>query len=234
MDQLLHSTPLLLDIALCVILLAGVIIGAKKGLLCSMLGVIIFVAAFVGASWCSNQLTEPVTNWVQPKVEQRIVEKMGFQPAPEATSMGGLDLSALGLGDLPLDKLDLNGLGGRLKDLLTGAKATGETMLSGAIRQIVTQVVHAALFLVAFLALLLVLWLITRPLKLATYVSAFKMVDTVGGGFLGLIGGIIAAFVAAWVARKLGLISADAVAQTHIVRRFLSGEILSGLMNLGR
>lgn len=236
MSQFLNSAPLLLDGALCLILLVGFIIGAKKGLLCSLLGVVIFVAAFAGASWGSNVLTDPVTEWAQPKVEQRIMEKMAsaMGATVEQSDLSGLNLNGLNLNGIDAGTLQSLGLGDQIKELLNNARASGQTMLFGALHSIIRQMVHAALFLVIFLVLLLVLWLVTRPLRLATYVSVFKTVDTIGGGILGLAGGVILAFVVAWAARKLGLISSDTVAQTYIVRRFLSGEYLEALMAIGQ
>ena len=229
------DTPLLLDIALCIILLVAFIIGAKRGLLKSLLGVAIFGVSFVGASWCANELAAPVTAWIQPKVEQRILEQLSQRQfgGEMSKAMGALDLNSLDLQSIDLSSLHLGGLMDKLKNVLLEIQASGGTMVSGALKQMLTQVVHAALFLVIFLVLLLVLWLVTRPLKLATYADAFRTADAVAGGVLGLAGGVIVIFVVAWVARKLGFITADMVAQTRVTRYFIGGDFLNAVMDFG-
>ena len=189
MSSFIQSYPFALDIALGVVLLISYIIGAKRGLIKSLMGIAILGVALVGASWCSGHLTEPVTEWIQPKVTQYVVKKSTTketaavpQAAQSSVDLKSMDLSGIDLdnidlnevdlegvdlGSIDLDGLDLNDLykkfgglfdgenGPSLSETLQNVQSSGQDLVTGMVTQLLTRIVHVALFVVAFL----VLWL---------------------------------------------------------------------------
>ena len=55
-----------IDAILAAVLVGLVWLGAKRGLMKSLAGVISVGAAFFGASWCANRFVTPVSRWLEP------------------------------------------------------------------------------------------------------------------------------------------------------------------------
>lgn len=54
------------DILVLAVLIAAAWLGARRGLLKSLAGLLIIVVALLGASWAADHLTEPVAQWIEP------------------------------------------------------------------------------------------------------------------------------------------------------------------------
>ena len=63
---------LIADLLIAAALLAAVVIGARRGLLRSLTGLVVVVLAFVLASWAADRLADPVAQKLSPLVERRI------------------------------------------------------------------------------------------------------------------------------------------------------------------
>lgn len=70
------DAAMILDLVIIAVLAVGLIFGAWRGLLASLAGLVIFVAALVGAAVIASALTAPVTEFVRPMMESRIEEKI--------------------------------------------------------------------------------------------------------------------------------------------------------------
>lgn len=70
------DAAMILDLVIIAVLAVGLIVGAWRGLLASLAGLVIFVAALVGAAVIASALTAPVTEFVRPVMEHRIEEKV--------------------------------------------------------------------------------------------------------------------------------------------------------------
>ena len=80
------SISLILDIAVVAILLLCLIIGGSRGFIRSLLGVVILAAALLGSSILANALADPVTEWVTPRVEQYVLDRLTDGHSEEAVS----------------------------------------------------------------------------------------------------------------------------------------------------
>ena len=65
------------DILVLAALVAAAWLGARRGLLKSLAGLLIVLVALWGASWAADHLTEPVAQWIEPRVTQRVERKLG-------------------------------------------------------------------------------------------------------------------------------------------------------------
>ena len=75
------------DILVLAVLIAAAWLGAKRGLLKSLAGLLIIVVALLGASWAADHLSEPVTQWIEPRVTQRVERKLEESHAADAGQM---------------------------------------------------------------------------------------------------------------------------------------------------
>ena len=62
------DNALIIDGILAIALLAGALIGWKRGLFKSLMGLAVVVLALIGSVVLADMLTEPVTDFVAPKV----------------------------------------------------------------------------------------------------------------------------------------------------------------------
>ena len=75
------------DILVLAVLIAAAWLGAKRGLLKSLAGLLIIVVALLGGSWAADHLSEPVTQWIEPRVTQRVERKLEESHAADAGQM---------------------------------------------------------------------------------------------------------------------------------------------------
>ena len=79
--MLLENPAIVADVVIAAVLVLAVIIGARKGLVKSLAGVVIVAAAFIGASFVANAFAEPVAEFLGPMIEENILEKLALERA---------------------------------------------------------------------------------------------------------------------------------------------------------
>ena len=208
------SISLILDIAIVAILLLCLIIGGSRGFIRSLLGVVILAAALLGSSILANALADPVTEWVTPRVEQYVLDRLTDGRSQEAVSAAASDSASL------RELVDFDAITGMAKKAMDSAVEAGKNLLEGAVTGMVRSLVYAVLFLVSFLVLTLLLRLITSPLHLAARVPVLSTLNRLAGAALGLCIGILLMFAAASVLQWTGLVSPAALRDTYLLHYF--------------
>ena len=208
------SISLILDIAVVAILLLCLIIGGSRGFIRSLLGVVILAAALLGSSILANVLADPVTEWVTPRVEQYVLDRLTDGRSQEAVSAAASDSASL------RELVDFDAITGMAKKAMDSAVEAGKNLLEGAVTGMVRSLVYAVLFLVSFLVLTLLLRLITSPLHLAARVPVLSTLNRLAGAALGLCIGILLMFAAASVLQWTGLVSPAALRDTYLLHYF--------------
>ena len=208
------SISLILDIAVVAILLLCLIIGGSRGFIRSLLGVVILAAALLGSSILANVLADPVTEWVTPRVEQYVLDRLTDGRSQEAVSAAASDSASL------RELVDFDAITGMAKKAMDSAVEAGKNLLEGAVTGMVRSLVYAVLFLVSFLVLTLLLRLITSPLHLAARVPVLSTLNRLAGAALGLCIGILLMFAAASVLQWTGLVSPAALRDTYLLQYF--------------
>ena len=208
------SISLILDIAVVAILLLCLIIGGSRGFIRSLLGVVILAAALLGSSILANALADPVTEWVTPRVEQYVLDRLTDGHSEEAVSAAASDGASL------RELVDFDAITGMAKKAMDSAVEAGKNLLEGAVTGMVRSLVYAVLFLVSFLVLTLLLRLITSPLHLAARVPVLSTLNRLAGAALGLCIGILLMFAAASVLQWTGLVSPAALRDTYLLHYF--------------
>lgn len=200
-----------IDGVLLVVLVAGAMLGARRGAVKSLMGLVTVAAALLGAVALAELLTGPVTAIVAPKAEDALVERFFEEHASELpgewsdtrVKEPALDV----LRELGVPEATINGLTSKLhisseavKQEVAGAVRAA---VSEAVRTLVRSTVHAVLVLVFYLALLVVLKLLTRALDLVFDLPVLDTVNSALGALLGLAEAALLLFVAVHVAARL-------------------------------
>lgn len=219
--MLLENSALIADVVIALLLVAAAAIGAWKGLVKSLAGVIIVVTAFIGASFVANALAEPVAQWLGPVIEERIVEKLTTENTADAQSM----LEAFHFDGESLQQM---------VDEVTGkVKETGMELLHAVTDSVAYSVAYAAVYLVAFLLLLLVVWLLLKPVHLLVKLPVLRTVNALGGCALGLVWGVLLVFLAVWLLQRFDLLlTAEMVENSLLLHFFANNSPLSLLTSL--
>ena len=209
------SISLIFDIAIAAILLLSLIIGGSRGFVRSLLSVVILVAALLGSSIVANVLADPVTEWVTPRVEQSILDRLTDGHSEEAVSAAAASDNAA-LSQL----VDFDAITGIAKKAMDSAVEAGKNMLEGAVAGMIRSLVYAILFLLSFLLLTLLLKLITSPLHLAARAPVLSTLKRLAGAALGLCIGVLVMFAAASVVQWTGLVDQATLRQTYLLQYF--------------
>ncbi len=231
------DNALIVDVVIGVVLLAGLGIGAARGLFKSLMGLVVIVASLVGAVFLAGLLTDPIADMVAPKVEDSIVRQFSEALASARDEAAGSDASAalselrekLALYGVPVERLDellgavsdaARDAGGKAADQAT---ATFREAISATIRAMVRTAVHAVLLLVLYIVLLVVLKLLTRALDHVFDLPVLSTVNGVGGAALGLLEAAVLLYVALYIASHLGVKAvAEHMNDTYLLPLFVN------------
>ena len=209
------STSLIIDIAIVLILLLSLIIGGKRGFVRSLLSVVILIASLLGSSIVANVLADPVTEWVTPRVQQSILDRLTDGRSEEAVSAAAASDNAA-LSQL----VDFDAITGIARKAMDSAVEAGKNLLEGAITGVIRSLVYAILFLLSFLLLTLLLRLVTSPLHLAERAPVLGTLNRLAGAALGLCIGVLAMFAAASILEWTGLVDAATMKDTYLLKYF--------------
>ena len=191
------------DILVLAVLIAAAWLGAKRGLLKSLAGLLIIVVALLGASWAADHLSEPVTQWIEPRVTQRVERKLEESHAADAGQM----LQAFSFRGSGLQKM--------LDTVHQRVQQTGETVIRAVAQSIARSVASTAVYVVVFLIL---------PLNaIVTRLPLISTVNGLGGAALGLVCGGLTLFVAVWAMQRFGwLLTPELIDSTTLLKFFAS------------
>ena len=228
------TTPVIIDVIMAVVLIAAVIYGAHRGLFRALAGLAVVIVALVGAAVIANALAAPAARLVTPLIregiETRVDEAMAQQSQgvqmPEADVDEGFEIA---------DLLALMGLDEDVRDSLARQteekiQDTGVSLAMAVVESVAESILYAALFLISFVGLTIALKLLIRALDLVLQLPGLHLVNSLGGGLIGLAEGALALFLAIWVLRRFGVsFETDTVSATHILRFFATHTPLSAL-----
>lgn len=211
------------DVVIVAALLTGIVLGARNGLLQSLAGVIVTVVAFLGAVWLANRFAEPVAQWLRPILEQRLAEKI--QSKPVSTASAGDMLALFGFSGRTL--LDL------AETVTEQALQTGRSLLNEVVDSVIHPIAYAAICVLSFLVLLLVLRLLIKPLELATKLPGLRALNGVGGAALGFIEALLLVYLAVWALQKLQLvITPQLIEESMFLKLFVNHSLISLITSL--
>lgn len=210
----------IIDIIVAAVLILFAVLGWRRGAFKSVIGIVVVVAALIGATVISQQAAPVVTKMMTPIISETI-ERNFDQALEEFLSSGSAieeeeaaeAFSAAGLYQKTAEIL--------ARDVFAQAAQTGQELATVAAESLVTSVATAVLFLLSFILLLIVLKLVSKVLGLLTAVPGLHLMDAVGGGIFGLVQGCLVLYAVAWAMQFFGYGISETVAeQTQLFRLF--------------
>lgn len=210
------------DIAIVAALAAAVILGVKRGLIQSLAGIVILVAALFGAAWAARTFSGVVAQWLRPLLEQSLLRRAQSQGAAATPDEV---LAAFGYSGRMLTEL--------AESISEQARQIGQTMANAVVDSVLHSIAYAAVYVVAFLVLLVALHLAVKALDLTAKLPVIRTANGFLGGVLGLIKGVLVVFLAVWVMQKLQLIiTPELTEQSILLPLFIHNSPISLIASL--
>ena len=213
------------DLLLAAALAFFVFLGAKRGLFKSLTGLLVLIAAIVGAVILASYAAEPLGAVLYPMVEEHFIEMI---PLPEEIDLAGSELlaSAGAVADkLAQFGLDLSVLGDFLAEtdgaaiVSAAAETDGAAIVSAAAETLFLSVLQGILTVIFFILLLVALKLLVGTFNLVFKLPLLHFVNTLGGALFGLIEGGLFLFLAIFILQKCG-VSLSPYAEGSVVLSF--------------
>lgn len=223
------TTAVIIDAIVVVVLLAFAIWGARQGLVRALAGLVMVIVALVGAGMIAATFSDPAARLAAPVIQKhitsRVEEAMAVQTDSTPEEVGEEprveDLLVL----LGLDEDVRGSLAEQAEEQIRDA---GASIVSAVVESMVGSVAYGVLFILSFLALLLMLHVLVGAMDLVMKLPLLHGLNTLGGGALGLIEGTLVLFLAVWAARRMGIsFETEALAEAHILRIFTTNTPLS-------
>ena len=214
------TTPVIIDMIAAAVLIAAAAWGAHRGLFRALAGLAVVIVALVGAAVIANALAAPAARLVTPLIRESI-ETRAEEDVDEGFAIADL-LALMGLDEDVRDSL--------VRQTEEKIQDTGISLAMAVVESVAQSILYAALFLISFVGLTILLKLLIRAVDLVLQLPGLHLVNSLGGGIIGLIEGALALFLAIWVLRRFGVsFETDTVSATHILRFFATHTPLSAL-----
>ena len=211
------------------VLLIFACIGARRGLILSLCGLLAFVVAFLGASFAARTLSPVVADALEPKFAAAIEEQLNESIRQQAEAG---EAAVLSPDDVPLEGvLDalremgfyetlINTVDRAVESGMTAVAASAAAAVAAAIAQ---SAAYLILFLLGFFLILLAWRLLSRTLDLVARLPGLHFLNKTGGALFGLVQGCIILFVAAWLLQFFGqVLPRELVEQTVLLKFFMT------------
>lgn len=225
------TTPVIID-AVAVAVLAGfAILGAWKGLLRTLAGLLVLALSLAGAGIIASALSVPAAKLVAPMIEKRIEARLDEaiqEQRPQETEGEDLPLAEL-LDLLGVDLARRNALADRAEK---SVRDTGASLAAALVESLAQSALYGVLYMLSFVLLTLALHLLVRMLDAVLKLPGLHGLNALGGGLVGLAEGALLLFLAVWALRLVG-VSFDGEETGQIFRFFTAYTPLGALKFLG-
>lgn len=207
------------------------ILGAWKGLLRTLAGLLVLALSLAGAGIIASALSVPAAKLIAPAVEKRIairleeaIQERRPDPAPGES--------------LPLEELlDLLGVDRARREALSdrtekAVRDTGVSLAAAVVESLAQSMLYGVLYMISFVLLSAALHLLVRMLDAFLRLPGLHGLNALGGGLAGLAEGALLLFLAVWALRLVG-VSFDGQEGSQIFRFFTTYTPLDALKFLG-
>lgn len=244
--------PILLDLILVAVLVLFAWLGAKRGFVLTLCGLLAAIVALVGANLLAGFLAPKVAQALEPVITEKleIALEEQFEEQFEAIQSGdplhSSSIPGSQQAPLPIDpdqiqtaqrEIPLQEVLGALRELglyeelidsvdeavEAGALDAAAGAAAAVAAAVAESVAYTLIFLVSFLLLLLLWSILAHTLDLVTKLPGLNFLNKTGGALLGLVKGCIILFVAVWALRVTGtILPEETVKQSYLLPLFLS------------
>ena len=235
----------MIDVAFALVLVLGIVFGAKRGLFRSFMALAAILIALIGASLLTDLLTEPVTELLMPRAEKGVEEWFRSwdenaegeipQPSEQSPAAEGEGSSVLtepvSVGEEEGEYASPLAVTGLLKQLLhfdldgrvrESLRSAARDAALAAVRTLLGSVVRTFVFVLCFLVLSVLLHLVTAGIDKVLDLPVLNALNTIGGGALGLIESTLLLFLVCDVAPRFGVKAFTEYEGTYLLSFFMS------------
>lgn len=228
------TTPVIIDAVAVLVLALFAALGAWKGLLRTLAGLLVIVVSLAGAGIIASALSAPAAKLIAPVIERRLEARLeeaireqrpGSMPGSGEESFALTELLDL----LEVDQTRREALAGRARETV---RETGASLAAAVIESLARSMLYGVLYMISFVLLSVGLHLLARMLDAVLRLPGLRGLNAWGGGLLGLAEGALLLFLAVWVLRLVG-VSFDGEDGSRIFRFFTIYTPLDALKFLG-
>lgn len=234
--------PIVYDIVLLAILLLAALRGYRRGFVLTVCGFLAVFVALIGATVLSRTLAPPVSQMVQPVIEQSL-SHLVQHTADSATTVVSNEVEAVFAEDLleqakePLSTVSLtleqilNAL--RESDFYRSFVSAIEQAVDAGIMDITSNLFHsvtqyitlqitqAVLFILSFAVVLIAWTTLSHVLDLACHLPVLNTLNELGGMLVGLAQGVLLSFILCWLCKDR-FVSPEIIQNTYLFQWFAS------------
>ena len=208
------QSVLVCNLILAAILAVFLVIGARRGLIRTVFGLLGLCVALVGASMLTDMLAPRAAQVLEPRLAAVVSARLDEQVTaalPDADlaqgQAGHLDGLLGAIQDTRTYKTLAAALVEAVQKCLAAAAANTGEVIARAIAQSVARMVLLPLL---FVAVLLAWRLLGHILNLAGHLPGLRTLNCLGGAAVGLLQGALVCLLAVWLARWLGVLPDEA------------------------
>ena len=225
------TVPVIIDAVVVLILVGFTVIGARRGLLQTLTGLVIVVVALVGAGMIATTFSGPAAKLAAPLIEKQIEKKIDAAIAESAPAVSSSTAENSQMEHLfSLLGLDAEVRSSLMEKARDTVRDTGVSAVTAVVTGVAQSMIYGVLYILSFVSLTVLLHVLFKAIGLLTKLPGLRSLNALGGGVLGLIEGGLLLFLAVWAARRLGVsFEAQPFADAHILAVFTTHTPLSVL-----
>lgn len=222
----------MIDAIIVVIMVIAVVVGARRGLIRALIAVAALIASLFGAAWCANNLTPVVVDYVQPLLTEEITTALQTTQSADASGLIAVVVDVVGRENWDAARQAIEAVGwDNAKELLG---EVGRNAATAMVEEMLTPIVHTAVFILTFILLRLVLKLASLPLNLVDHLPVIHGVSHLGGAVIGAVSGAIIVSVGLWGCETFAWLAPELVRGSKLAPYFAEGawiEYFTGLFS---
>ncbi|MGI5972114.1 MAG: CvpA family protein [Oscillospiraceae bacterium] len=226
-------TYVVIDLVIVAILLISAWRGASKGLILSIAGLLAIIIAFYSARYIANNYSGKFTDVLEPFIggivdetatkELRDKEVTEESENPEIFESAKNILISLGFEEQAAEAI--------ARKALIGITGLGEDFKNAIANKFMETLAYLFTFAISFLLISIVFAVILNLVNVVFNMPGLHILNSVGGGILGLMYGVMLVFVIAWLVRFLGFVLPERMVEhTRVLRWFMTYNPLIKLM----
>lgn len=214
------------DLIIVGILLVFIFLGAHRGLVLSLCGMVAILVALGGAAFGAKTLAPKVSAALEPRFAAAIEEQLN-EEITSSLENGRTDFEENTLTGL-LGFLSSMGLYQELADTVQQAVESGMTTVAAAAAAkaaaaLAEALAYPLLFFLFFLLIMLVWTAASHLLDLAFHFPVLSSINRLGGAAFGLVKGVLIVFLLVWALRSFAMLPLpEELAQTKLLNFFVN------------
>ena len=218
--------PIFFDLIILAIVIIATLRGSIRGFVLTLCGFLTIFVAFIGAGILSSVLAEPAAALLTPIVEQAVLSLLDNAVPSDLPSVE-IPLSAV------LETLHSSPWFSGMAEAFQSALESGAVELVGGAalslaHYAALQLARIILFVLAFVAILVVWWVMSHALDLAFHLPVLNALNRLGGLVLGLGQGVALCFILCWLFRD-SYITADMIDGSYLLPWFCGENPLTNI-----